>query len=302
VDASNVQVTVFKRASLPGGGYIVRLVETEGLKETTAHLTCRFTHPARAVRCDLVENDIEELLLNGSTLPVRLGSYEMLTIRLETACESLPEVFGVKVVSVGDSTVSLGWSVSGKSKAPGFHIFRSEVAEESPNLHSLVGYATEKKFTDVGLKPGTEYYYYVAAATPQNSQGKVSDSVMVRTSLDNQTPPSRLEEVDVVPMGSDLLWLYWRRSEEPDTAIYRVYHSTEPDFLPSSQTLAAEVKPDTLHYQTYPQRDLLPGETWYYRVRPVDFAGNEQEESLCVSGTTPRDTSLFDSKQLPEKL
>lgn len=302
VAAPNVQVTVLKRASLPGGGYIVRLVETEGLHETGTQLVCHFAHPTRAVKCDLVENDLEELAFDGSTLSVRLGSYEMLTIRLQVASESLPEVIGLGASRVSDSSLVLGWSVSGESEAPGFHIFRSEVAEEYPNLETLVGYSVENNFTDVGLKPGTDYYYHVAAATPQNSQGKVSDCVMVRTSLENQSPPSRIDDVNVIPIESDRLWLYWRRSEEPDTAIYRVYHSTEPDFDPSPQTLAAEIKPDKFHYQIYPQGGIQRGETWYYRVRPVDYAGNEQNDSLCVSGTTPRDTQLFDSTQSPVKL
>jgi hypothetical protein len=70
-----------------------------------------------------------------------------------------------------------------------------------------------------------------------------------------------------------------------------VHRSRHADFTPGPATLIAEVQPDVYYYQLYFDRNVAPGETWYYRVLPVDFAGNEQSVSRCVSGATPRRTA-----------
>jgi hypothetical protein len=103
-----------------------------------------------------------------------------------------------------------------------------------------------------------------------------------------------LEEADVFPMDWDRLTVYWRKSMEPDIAYYEVYRSAEPDFTIEGMTPAAIVEHDGLWYQLYTDTDVKPGECWHYRVHPVDYAGNRQPHSLCVSGTAPERKRLYE--------
>jgi alpha-mannosidase len=291
VSAANVQLTVLKRAEAPGRGYIVRVVETEGRPRTAVSVRVPGLPVTRARRCDVVENDLAELQLKNGILHLELGPYELATVRLEEAAATLPAVGELAASEFSDASLRLTWKTAGAARASGYHIFRSEVAAEPPSAQSLVGYATELSFTDRGLKPGVAYHYRVAAATPNNSQGPLSAPCAVRTTLVNRTPPAALVEVGVVPMAEDRLCCYWQRSAEPDVALYRVHRSRHADFTPGPATLIAEVQPDVYYYQLYFDRNVAPGETWYYRVLPVDFAGNEQSVSRCVSGATPRRTA-----------
>jgi hypothetical protein len=151
----------------------------------------------------------------------------------------------------------------------------------------LAGYTEATVYEDTGLKPGTLYFYRIAAATRHNRQGLVSVQVSVRTTLENRTPPLPVRDLGVVPLDEDRLAIYWRRSREPDIAHYEVHRSGQPDFPAGNETRVKVVRPDRYEYLIYDDSNVRAGETWYYRVFPVDFAGNVQAESDCASGRVP---------------
>ncbi|MCS6275293.1 MAG: fibronectin type III domain-containing protein, partial [Opitutus sp.] len=287
VDAPNVQLSVLKRSAAPGRGNIVRLVETEGRPTTRVRLGLTGLPCAQATLCDLVENDLSPLPVQGNTVEFDLAAYAFATIRLEGPAEALHAIAELSVQRTTDASIHLAWRTVDDRPAAGFHIFRSEVHAEAPSQRTLVGYTTDREFVDRDLNPGTDYTYRVAVAAADNRQGPASAPLRTATGINNTTPPRPLVEVGVVPLPSKRLWLYWQRSAERDLALYRVHRSSTPDFMPTAETLVAEVPPAREFYVTYRDENVAPGETWFYRVLPVDFAAHEQRTSLCVSGTLP---------------
>jgi hypothetical protein len=189
---------------------------------------------------------------------------------------------------VGDRSVSLAWSPqSGEEDQPptGFNIYRSQDPQAPPTSYTLVGYSEDAHYTDSGLNAGCEYTYRVAPADRHNGQGDTSEPLTVRTDLTRRTtPPAVLAEMGVIPMGIGRIVVYWRRSPEPDVAVYHVHRSTTPDFQPTDQTHLALVPADGSWYQVYDDRDVTAQAAWYYRVQPQDYAGYIQTDSPCVSG------------------
>lgn len=62
---------------------------------------------------------------------------------------------------------------------------------------------------------------------------------------------------------------------------YRIYRSTDPDFVPDSLTYAGTAKG-----LSYTDKGLLPDTTYYYKITAVDLQGNESLPSAAVSSTT----------------
>jgi alpha-mannosidase len=325
VDSENIQMTVLKRAEKPGNGYILRLVETEGKDCVSVKIRVAFTSVKKAWLCDVVENDIEELPVGGEVIELPICQYDMVTIRFTSAGGSAISdvdenyIEGADRCSIadvnnyfrdirqadarvfGDSKTILDWDYKDNSSneslnsrqgnssgnTAGVNIYRSEDAGFIPTMHSLLAYTEGKQFIDTGLKPGTMYYYYIAPANRDNIQGNLYGPISVRTTLENLTPPSQVEELGVIPMDIDRLAVYWRRNQEPDIALYRVHRGDTNEFVASGENLIAEISPDKYWYQVYMDTGLSGGMAKYYKVLPVDYAGNVQQLSPCAFGRTP---------------
>lgn len=294
LDQSNVQLTVLKRSEQQGGGYIARLVETYGVPATTVRLHVRFVSISKAWLCNLIEEDQHELEVTDShTIQCTIGSFDMATIRFETVESKMGAISNIVAVAMNDSQIQVTWD---EPEAHGFNVYRSEDSEFVPTVHNLVAYVETNSYLDQSLKPGTIYYYRVAPADRHNHQGEVSQLVSVRTELKNVTPPAMLDEVGVVPMDWDRLTVYWRKSVEPDIALYEVYRSSKAEFALEEAEQVATVENDGYWYQLYADTNVKPGETWFYRILPVDYAGNIQQASICVSGKTPMQKRLSEKR------
>ena len=287
VNQPSVQLSVLKRAEQPGEGAVVRLVETEG-KDTGVELCVNFMEVDRAWQCDPVENDRSELPVEGGVIRLTVQKYDFATVRISTREPAFPEVASVTAESAEGRSATLAWKCTPPRNAAhspmGFNVYRSEDPLARPTLHTLVAYTEEPGYVDSGLTPGTEYHYRVAPADRHNHQGPVSPVVAVRTALGTDTPPAPVLELGVIPMGSDRLTVYWRRSPEPDVALYYVHRGRRPDFRFTQGNRIATVPATRDWYQVHDDRGVAPGEEWHYRVLPADYAGNVQQSSACVAG------------------
>lgn len=289
IDCENIQMTVLKRAEKPGGGFVLRMVETEGRDCPGARIKISFMPVEKAWLCDMVENDMEELHVKNDIIELPIGSYDMATIRFTGVDESFVDLKHVDAKELGDSKIQLDWEYENEvpDYTSGVNVYRSEDPGFTPTIHTLAAYTEKRQYIDKSLKPGCTYYYHVAPANRDNGQGNLYGPVSARTTLENRTPPSPVEDLGVIPMDMDRLAVYWRRNPEPDVACYRVYRGDTPDFRIFAGNLIAVVEPDKYWYQTYMDTGLSAGATKYYKVFPVDYAGNVQQVSACVSGSTP---------------
>jgi alpha-mannosidase len=296
VDDPNIQLSVLKRAEQPGQGYIIRLVEVGGIDHDSIAVELLAEKIDRAYLCDLVENDRNELPVHSNKINLPISKYDVVTIRLQMDAPNLPEIADLRAKAIGDSSVALTWMVVSAiqqkksvlvAQPVGYNVYRSEDPQAAPTLHTLVGYVENTKYTDEGLQPGKTYYYRVASASRHNHQGTLSSVVAVQTTLDNRTPPIPIKDMGVVPLDHDRLGLFWRRSREADVALYQIHRSRTPGFEANAGTLVSTMLPNRYEYSIYFDSNLQPGESWFYKVLPVDYAGNVQSVSECVSGRTP---------------
>ncbi|MDO8540482.1 MAG: glycoside hydrolase family 38 C-terminal domain-containing protein [Opitutaceae bacterium] len=281
----NVQLTVLKTGAQPAGGWIARLVETEG-RSTDVVLDAGRLGIDAASECDLVENDMKPAVVNGGKVSVKLRPFGFQTLRLlrGTAPAS---VVHVVAAPLSDSQVRLSWQ---RASTAGFayNIYRSDDPDAPATDYTLVGRTMSDSFTDAGLHPRTSYYYRVAAVGGSNRQGPISTKIAAVTSDQNQTPPAPIEELGVVRKSGTSVFVYWRKNTEPDVARQFLFRSESPNFDPHKISPMASLLPSKYFLQVHPDNDVRPGKTYYYKVLTEDWAGNRQMHSSEASVTTPK--------------
>jgi fibronectin type 3 domain-containing protein len=75
--------------------------------------------------------------------------------------------------------------------------------------------------------------------------------------------------------------LTWTINTEPDLAGYNVYRSDEGD------TPGQKLNSETLLVPTFRDISVVPGKSYFYRVRAVDQSGNESALSPTVEAQVP---------------
>lgn len=284
LDAKNVQLTVLKAGAQPSGGWIARLVETEGQATlVTADVAALNIDSARL--CSIVEDDLAPITVRDGKLSVSVRPYGVVTLRL-LAGPAPAETAGLSAAATSDSKVAL--AAQGR---PGsvYNIYRSDDPDAPPTDYTLVGRMNGLSFTDRGLNPRTTYYYQIAEVSTGNRQGPLSGVQAVTTSSVNRTPPRPVEEMGGIRRSPTSAFIYWRRSDEPDLAVHRVYRSETPAFEIGTTAPVASLQPNPNHFlQVYLDEQMTPGKTYYYRVVSEDWAGNRQSLSPEISITSPQ--------------
>lgn len=288
VDASNVQLTVLKTSGQAGRGWIARLVETDG-RTTECELDASALGVTDASLCNLVEDDGKPLAVKGGKVRVPIPSFGFATVRLVAGAK--PAATGAVVTSeVTDSTVGLQWAAPSTGEV-GYNIYRSDDPDAPATVYTIVGRTRDPAFTDAGLSPATHYYYRVSAVTAANIEGPLSPKLVVQTSAENTSPPSPVHELGVVRRAGDTLIVYWRKNPETDVARFEVYRGETPDFKPGDGQPVAVLPVSGYFLEIFRDTGLQPGQTYYYRVLPVDWSDHRQTESPVAGATTPSDPS-----------
>jgi hypothetical protein len=106
------------------------------------------------------------------------------------------------------------------------------------------------------------------------SGGHLTDTVgagtlTVYTTDYDEQPPAAVDVLKVERDSEGKYHLEWQPSPEPDFCYYRIYRSTEADFIPSPDTrIGSTVANEFL------DEDAKVGVEYYYRVTAVDQSGN----------------------------
>jgi alpha-mannosidase len=284
LDAKNVQLTVLKAGAQPSGGWIARLVETEGqATQVTADVSALGIDSARL--CSIVEDDLAPITVRDGKLSVPIRPFGIVTLRL-LAGPTPTAAAGLSTAVLSDSEVQL--AARGRPEAV-YNIYRSDDPDAPPTDYTLVGRMTGSRFTDRGLNPRTTYNYQIAEVSPGNRQGPMSEVQAVTTSAMNHTPPRPVEELGGIRRSPTSAFIYWRRSDEPDLAVHRVYRSETPAFEIGAAAPLVSLQPNPNHFlQVYLDDRMTPGKTYYYRVVSEDWAGNRQSLSPEISITSPQ--------------
>lgn len=193
--------------------------------------------------------------------------------------------------NVSEQSVNLSWeapvvNVDGSTPVNllGFNVYRTESGNETQRLLNGPP-VTNTEFTDKTFEFGKQYTYFVRAVSiGANGQPVESlESNAVRVEPKDVFAPSAPTAITIAA-APNTLSIFFAVNPEKDIAGYRIYRSNDPD-LPKGQwkLLTLEI----LKTNTFQDRTVEAGKTYYYFLTAVDAAGNVSEPSQVVSETAP---------------
>lgn len=222
----------------------------------------------------------------GNTSPPSLAA----TIRYRD--RQAPEAPGALEATAQDDTlVTLTWAPSPAADLRTYVLLRRRLGRGGVPVATRLNSeaVTAGHFIDTGeagrgFVEGATYVFGVAA---MDSSRNVSDTVLTRVRIPDNTPPEAPSTLRAKTDGFRVA-LTWNPSGSADAAHYRLYRSEGTDSTPDS--LIRDIRPQ----RTFARDEAVhPGVRYRYHLTAVDAAGNESAPSevatiLMRDGVPPR--------------
>lgn len=180
----------------------------------------------------------------------------------------------LRVEKIGDGEIQLRWGAVAAEGDVLYVVYRGEDDEEVAAVDST--FRTD--FGDRGLEYESEYTYYVTAVDDFGREGARSNSVSGQP-FNNLAPlaPTTLRAIahNIKIFDQLDIALDWAANEEADLVGYRVYRSTEEDFMVAGAQVRAEVETPR-----FVDSEVEVGTVYYYRVTAYDRGNKESEGSI----------------------
>lgn len=180
----------------------------------------------------------------------------------------------VKATALSSSQIKITWTASTDDVGViGYKVYRDGVE---------IGNTTNTSYTDSGLQPGKDYYYFIRAYDAKGNYSNASAYVTEWTNYANSgtantdtEPPSIPANIRVVPVSSSQMKISWSHSvDNKGVSQYRVYRN--------GLVIASG------YFTEYLDTGLQPGKAYSYTVRAVDNTGNVSNDSASVTEWTPQ--------------
>lgn len=210
-----------------------------------------------------------------------LGSATASNVISVTTGDEPPAVVSLSTpISVGDTSIILGWTRSPDDDFAAYHLYRAQTASVS-DASTLVASITNRntvQYENQGLVENTRYWYRLYV---EDAGGATTASAPRQITTENRAPaPVTLSSV--TPAGSDALSLAWTASPAHDFAAYRIYRG-ETALVDDTDQLVRSISSPTV--TSYLDTDLADNTTYHYRIYVADTA-DSTAASEVVSGTT----------------
>lgn len=166
----------------------------------------------------------------------------------------------------------------------GFNVYRkTEVA----NAFILINTSplSGANYRDETFEFGKNYEYFVRTVSLGVDGETVEslDSAVVKISPVDTFPPSPPSAITIAAAPNNLS-IFFATNPEKDIVGYRIYRSTDPNLAYSKWTL---LTPEILKTNTYQDKRVESGKSYYYYLTATDSDGNISERSEIVSETAP---------------
>lgn len=166
----------------------------------------------------------------------------------------------------GDGQASFRWTRNTESDFANYIVYR---AVDSPENFTKIAETTENEFVDQFLDYERVYYYYLTAIDFAGNESAPTPILDVRPV--NVSSPS--VPTNVIVFGHNYpnlnqveLKISWNPPAASDLWKYFIYKSDQPAFDVSESTLL-----DSTTVSIYFDRDVKPGDTFYYRIAAMDL-------------------------------
>lgn len=166
----------------------------------------------------------------------------------------------------------------------GYNVYK--VAEDGDTAMPLnESPITGNIFNDSFFEFGAKYKYFVRTVSLGGDSEPIEslDSNVIPVSPKDTFPPSPPNAITVAA-APNTISIFFAVNPEKDIAGYRIYRSVNPnqpkaDWLPLNREL--------LTLNTFQDKNVEQGKTYYYYLTAVDKAGNVSDSSEVVSETAP---------------
>ena len=281
IDQPNVRLLVFKPTAVPGRGFVLRVLETDGRQKTDVRVRLPLLALGNAVRCNLVEDDEAPLKLDtdGRGFALTLGPNDVQTVRLVPPGNVPGKVVAVTAESLSDKAIRLSWpAVEG---AACYYVYRLPAPGEKTVLDSLAAQTNKTELLDDWLNLGTTYCYRVQSVAPGNLAGEPSDEVSATTSSENFSPPAPVDDLVAIERNWERAIVTWQTSRESDVVAYEIFRSHQQSDFPTDDAHRIHIidEPEKLTRQLWIDEKVEPTKTYFYQVLAVDCEGRRSPES-----------------------
>jgi hypothetical protein len=217
---------------------------------------------------------------NGNNATLELGNFDgwidEVVVRIARTTNTNPstpaEPSAFSAVALSGTEVRLTWNDNSTNET-GFRIFRSTNDVDYTEIGSAP--ADSNNFRDTGLQAATKYWYGLAAFNSYGESDVVVTNVTTSSSAPTLAAPTNLR---ATANRRARIELAWNDNSSNETGFEIERSSDGQSFSP-----IAAVSANTTSYLN---RNLDPGETYYYRVRAIN-AETESTYSNVATAVAP---------------
>ena len=188
-----------------------------------------------------------------------------------------PSPRNLKVEKIRDGEIWLSWTRLNREGIDYYIVYRSAWGGQALAIDTTFA----NVFQDRGLDYETEYTYHVTAVTKAGIEGDISQTVSGQP-FNNLSPlaPRGMRAVahNISILNQLDILLDWDDNAETDLAAYRIYRSTDPDFVIGPENLLVAVAEPR-----YKDEDIEVGLLYYYRITALDRGDKESAPSAIIA-------------------
>lgn len=205
--------------------------------------------------------------VNGTLIKAKLSAASDISL-------SLPAIQFESCEAADYHSATLTWTQA--QSATGYYIYRSVKEDGTYRKIKTITKNTSLSYTDTKIVPGKNFYYkicaYIQGADKQITTGEQSLPVQIQTQMD--APKLLTVKTNVSNRSLALEW-----EAQSNAFGYRIYRSVHPDKGFKKITDIASGS-----YTGYEDRNVTPGETYYYRIKSIytngSYKGLSQSSSI----------------------